>query len=129
MRNMKIHLNIFLLLIPIFGFCQKSIKLSAEENVLSKIAEIENHLRGKNSTNIKLPNEIVCLTGIVPKKVDGTYVGIVYWPTIEDVELWRKWVKAHHEKFSYDPNQVENHDLEKINVEYEKGKFRSNYCK
>jgi len=118
-----------LLHISIFGFCQASRKLSAQENVLSKITEIENHLKGKSSINIKLPNEIVCLTGIVPKKVDGTYVGIVYWPTLEDVELWRKWVKEHNGKFSYARKQVKHPDLEKINVEYEKGKFRSNYCK
>jgi hypothetical protein len=126
---MKILLNILLLFIPFLGFSQDSRKLSAEEYVLSKIGEIENHLMGKSSMNVKLPNGIVCLTGIAPKQVDGTYVGIVYWPTLEDIELWRKWVKEHHGKFSYDSKRIDNDDLEKINVEYEKGKFRSNYCK
>ena len=127
-ENMKILQVIFLLFIPLLGFSQESRKISAEESVLSTISEIENHLIGKSSMNVKLPNGIVCLTGIAPKEVDFTYVGTICRPTLEDIELWRKWVKEHHGKFSYDLNQIDNGDLEKINVEYEKGKFRSNYC-
>ena len=98
--------------------------------MLSEITEIENNLLGKNDTlDFKAPNGIVCLTGISPKKWDGTYIGIIYKPTLEDVKLWREWISKYHGKFYYDPAEINNPYYKKVIIEYEKGKFRSNYCK
>lgn len=120
----------FTLLLFLFSFCAYSQKVkSAEEFILSEISEIENNLIGKNDTlNFKTPNGIVCLTGITPKKLDATYIGIIYYPTLEDVKLWREWISKFHGKFYYEPTEINNSYYKKVVVEYEKDKFRSNYC-
>lgn len=121
----------FALFFTLFSHCAYSQnEMSAEEYILSKITKIENYLLGKNNNlNLKTPNEIVCLTGISPKKLDGTYIGIIYYPTLEDVKLWREWINKYHGKFYYDQNEINNLNYKKVVIEYEKGKFRSNYCK
>ncbi len=125
---MKKTLTLFLFL---FSFCVYSQKgKSAEEYILSEITEIDNNLIGKNDTlDFKTPNGIVCLTGISPKKVNLSYIGIIYYPTLEDVKLWREWISKYHGKFYYDQNEINNLNNKKVVIEYEKGKFRSNYCK
>jgi hypothetical protein len=125
---MKKTLTLFLFL---FSFCVYSQKGKyAEEYILSEITEIENNLIGKNDTlDFKTPNGIVCLTGISPKKVNLSYIGIICYPTLEDVKLWREWISKYHGKFYYDQNEINNLNNKKVVIEYEKGKFRSNYCK
>ena len=124
----KILLLITLLNSSLLIFSQESRKITAAEDVISKITEIENFLNQKTSMNIKLPNEIVCLTGIVPKKVDGTYVGIVYYPTLEEVKLWKEWFNHNQDKIFYD-SQTNNEDSKKIIVKLDSGEIRSNFCK
>jgi hypothetical protein len=125
---MKITFALFFTLFSLCAYSQN--EMSAEEYILSKITKIENYLLGKNNNlNLKTPNEIVCLTGISPKKLDGTYIGIIYYPTLEDVKLWREWINKYHGKFYYDQNEINNLNYKKVVIEYEKGKFRSNYCK
>ncbi|CAN1554057.1 hypothetical protein MCETHM1_02302 [Flavobacteriaceae bacterium] len=119
------------LILFLFSFCIYSQKgKSAEEFILSEITKIETNLIGKNDTiNFKTPNGIVCLTGISTKKVSLSYIGIIYYPTLEDVKLWREWISKYHGKFYYDPKEIDNPDYKKVVIEYEKDKFRSNYCK
>jgi hypothetical protein len=125
---MKEKITIFLIFFSICAYSQK--EKTAEEFILSEINEIENNLMGKNDTlPFKTSNGIVCLTGISPEKWDGTYIGIIYYPTFEDIKLWKEWVNKYHGKFSYDPTEIDNQYYKKVVVEYEKDKFRSNYCK
>ncbi|WP_297518123.1 hypothetical protein [Flavobacterium sp.] len=112
------------------GFSQNLKYKSAADEILSQIEQIE---KGAGY-NIKLPNSIACLTGIYPKNVDGTYVGIVYYPTLEELKLWRRFVNENHSKIKY--KNIPQSDLDsdifdfrEILYEYEPGKFKSNFCK
>ncbi len=109
------------------SFCQS--KKSAEEEVKAKLDTIENYLKGKNSMNIKLPNYIVCLTGITPKKGDGTYVGWIYYPTLEEVKLWRKWLEVNKAKLFYGALSKNSMGDDEIIVKFEDGTTRTSYCK
>ena len=133
---MKIKFAILFFLFPICSFSQDLVGPTAEQYILYKIREVEDFLTNKSSSmNFKLPNEIVCITGISPKDVDGTYIGIVYKPTLEDVKLWREWVSKNHGRFFYENEKINKSKefdeiyFKRVKVEYEKGKFRNNYCK
>jgi len=102
---------------------------SAAMEVAARIDIIEKHIMGKSNMNIKLPNSLVCLTKIAPQKIDGTYVGIVYYPTLEDVKQWREWLEKNKENVSFQLKTTESLESREILFEYEKGKFRSSYCK
>jgi hypothetical protein len=119
-----------LLLFFAFGFSQNPKYKSAADEIISQIEQIE---KGYDY-NIKLPNSIACLTGIYPKKVDGTYVGILYYPTLEELKIWKNLVNENHLKIKYKDMSESNldsdiFDLREILYEYEPGKFRSNFCK
>ena len=124
----RIYTYIFLLFF-VAGFSQNLKYQSAADEVLYQIEKIE---KGYDY-NIKLPNSIACLTNIYPKKFDGTYVGLVYYPTLEELTIWKNLVIENRLKIKYknisesnlDPDMFE---IREILYEYEPSKFRSNFC-
>ena len=125
----RIYTYLFLLIFTV-SFSQNKKFKSAADEIISQIEQIE---KG-NQYNIKLPNSIACLTGIYPKKVDGTYFGIIYYPTIEELKIWKKLVNENHLKIKYKDMRESNlesdiFELREILYEYEPAKFRSNICK
>jgi hypothetical protein len=124
----KIFTYILLLFFGV-SFSQNLKNKSAADEIISQIEQIEKGY----GYNIKLPNSIACLTGIYPKKVDGTYFGIVYYPTIEELKIWKKLVNENHLKIKYKEMTKSNLDSDifdsrEIFFEYEPGKFRTNFC-
>lgn len=109
------------------SFCQSG--KSAAEEVTARLDTIENYLKGKSSMNIKLPNSITCLTGITPKKGDGTYAGWIYYPTLEEVTLWRKWLEVNKNKLFYGVLSKQSIGYDEVIVKIEDGTTRSSYCK
>jgi len=118
-------LSYIFLLFFTFSFSQDLKHKNAADDVLVLIEKIEN---GKEYY-IKLPNQIACLTNIYPKKVDGTYFGILYYPTLEEIKLWKDWVNKNRSKLSFGIIADSELEYDEIIVEYEKGKTRSLYCK
>ena len=96
---------------------------SAAEIVNSSINEIEKWILNGNGFEIHLPNLIAHLSGIKPKKEDLNYFGHIYFPTIEEVKLWKDWYNKNKGKISF--SVVDKISGEKIiQFEYETGKFR-----
>ena len=125
----RIYTYIFLLFFGV-GFSQNLKYKSAADEIISQIEQIEKGY----GYNIKLPNSIACLTGVYPKKVDGTYVGIVYYPTLEELKIWKNLINENHLKIKYKDMSESNldsdiFDIREILYEYEPGKFKSNFCK
>ncbi len=121
--------NYILLLFFTFSFSQNLKYRSAADEIISQIEQIEKGY----GYNIKLPNSIACLTGIYPKEVDGNYFGIVYYPTIEELKIWKNLINENNLKIKYKVMPESNLDsnifeLREILYEYEPGKFRSNFC-
>lgn len=119
-----------LLLSFALGFSQNPKYKSAADEIISQIEQIEKGY----GYNIKLPNSIGCLTGIYPNKFDGTYVGIVYYPTTEELKIWKNLVNENHLKIKYKDVSESSlnsdiFDIREILYEYEPSKFRSNFCK
>lgn len=107
------------------GFSQNSPDNSAADEVISQIELIESG----NSYNVRLPNAIACLTGIFPKKSDGTYFGIIYEPTTAELNAWKKFVDENRSKITFkDASKSDFSGVREILYEYEPKKFRSNYC-
>ncbi|NHM02842.1 hypothetical protein [Flavobacterium difficile] len=125
----RIYTYIFLIFFGV-GFSQNQKYKNAADEIISQIEQIEKGY----GYNIKLPNSIACLTGIYPKKYDGTYVGIVYFPTSEELKIWKNFVNENHLKIKYKNISEANLDSDifeqrEILYEYEQGKFKSNFCK
>ena len=115
-----------LLLFSALGFSQNVKHKSAANEIIYQIEQIEKGY----GYNIKLPNSIACLTGIYPKKVDGTYVGIVDYPTLEELKIWKNLVNENHLKIKYKDSSETKldsdiFDVREILYEYEPGKFKS----
>ena len=124
----RIYTYIFLLFSAV-GFTQNLKYKSAADEIISQIEQIEKGY----GYNVKLPETIACLTGIYPKKVDGTYVGIVYYPTVEELKMWKNFVNENQFKIKYKDISNVNLDSDifdprEILFEYEPDKFRSNFC-
>jgi len=124
---MKIILLFLFLFFYSASFSQS--RKSAAEEVTTRLDTIENYLKGKSRMNIKLPNSIACLTGITPKKGDGTYAGWIYYPTLEDVTLWRKWLEANRSKIFYGVLSDNSMGYDEVIVKFEDGTTRTSYCK
>ncbi|MBC5864004.1 hypothetical protein [Flavobacterium turcicum] len=86
-----------LLIFSTFCLSQNVKHKNASDEIISQIEQIEKGYE----YNIKLPNSIACLTGVYPKKVDGTYVGIVYYPTLEELKIWKNFVNENYLKIKY----------------------------
>lgn len=119
-----------LLIFSTFCLSQNVKHKSAADEIKSQIEQIEKGY----GYNIKLPNSIACLTGVYPKKVEGTYVGIVYFPTLEELKIWKNFVNENHLKIKYKDISESKLDLDIFDVreilyEYQPGKFKSNFCK
>jgi hypothetical protein len=124
--------NFILLTISIFFVsCVSKKALPAQtpyEYVQSIIDEIEQGTIDKQKGYAgKLPNQLVCLSGIAPKELDLNYFGYVYTPTLSEIELWKEWLKNNKDKLKFDLDR-NLFDQVFVAFEYEKNKFRYNYC-
>ena len=75
--------------------------------------------------------EIVCLTNIETKNGAGNYLGISFFPSEIEIQLWKDWFEKNKAKISYsiDSDKYSREFGKKvIRVEYESGKFRNNVC-
>jgi hypothetical protein len=103
---------------------------SAADEIIFQIEQIE---KG-HSYDFKTPNRIACLTGIYPKDFDGTYLGVVYYPTNQELLVWKDFVRENQAKFKFkeipSPKVAEEayFNLVEILFEYEPDRFRSSFC-
>lgn len=123
---MKVITLIFTLFSSIlFGQTPKNIKevQSASDKVIYMITEMEKtHTNSDFSIDIKWANEIACLSKIIPKAWNGTSAGVIYSPTLEEIQLWKAWFEKFKDNFKF------GKDSSEILVEYKKGEFRTNKC-
>ena len=128
MRN-----TIFLILI-IFGFGIPKVeaqKNDASDEILSKIVKAEITLKERRQLDQRDLKEIVCLTNIETKNGDGNYLGISFFPSESEIQLWKDWFEKNKAKISYSiESEIYNREFggKVIQVEYESGKFRNNVC-
>ena len=120
--------QIILLTIFTINFCngQNSKYESPADKLIYELNVYEKSIVNENvKLDVKFPNRIACLTGIFPKKVDGTYLGLIYYPNNDEIKAWKNWITENRTKLKYG----ELIDGEKeILYEYEFEKFRSNNC-
>jgi len=106
MKNLKI-----LFFVLITGLCSaQEIRIRGvnppAEDVYDEIIAAEKELEAHNngtSGNIFRVHDIIALSKIQPKMVDGTYFGIVYTPSHEEILLWKEWFDKNRFYLSYDP--------------------------
>lgn len=109
-------------------------KSEAADEILYKIINAGIALEEEKPLNNEDLKEIVCLTNISTKKCDGNYLGIFYYPTKSEIQLWKNWFEENKTKISYSTNsdifnKVYYQGKRKlIQVEYESGKFRNTFC-
>lgn len=106
-------------------------KSDAANEVLLKIIRVEFAVKNKKPLNQQDLKEIVCLTNIETKKGDGNYLGISFFPSESEIQLWKEWFEKNKAKISYSTNsEIYNRvfGVKVIQVEYENGKFRNNVC-
>ena len=70
--------------------------------ILEAEKELEAHENG-TSGNIFRVHALIALSKIYPKMVDGTYFGILYRPSHEEILLWKEWYNKNRFYLSYDP--------------------------
>lgn len=123
------------LFLVIFGLTKVNAQKSdATNEVLLKIRRAEVAAKKKKELNQQDLNEIVCLTNIETKKGEGNYLGISFFPSESEIQLWKDWFKKNKDKIAYSKNSdLYNKEVyigkrKVIEVEYEKGKFRNNVC-
>ena len=139
-KNRKTELfmrkTVFLILI-VFSF--GTLKMEAQKNdaadeILFKIVKAGVALREKKQLNQDDLREIVCLSNISTQKWDGNFVGVFYFPSETEVQLWKDWFENNKAQISYSTNsEIFNKIYYKgkqqvIQVEYENGKFRNSVC-
>lgn len=106
-------------------------KSEAADEILSKIIKAEVALKEEKPLNQKDLKEIVCLTNIEPINGDGNYLGIIFFPTKSEIQIWKDWFEKNKTKISYSTDsEIYNKEFggKVIQVEYENGKFRNNVC-
>ena len=105
----------------------------AAKLIIAKIEKAETALKEGKQLNQQELKEIVCLTNIGTKKGDGSYVGIVHYPSESEIQIWKDWFENNKTKISFSTDsEIYNREFignsKVIQVEYESGKFRNNVC-
>jgi hypothetical protein len=103
----------------------------ASQEIYNKIINIEVSLKEKKPLNQKDLKEIVCLSNIETKNGDGNYLGISFFPTENEVLIWKEWFEKNKNNISYSTeSELYNKEFKTkvIKVEFENGKFRNNVC-
>jgi len=99
-KKMKSFYLIFLF--PFGCFSQQASSKNPANELFKKSDKVEKDLIKNNQTiDFGTVNEIICLTQIYPKKVDGSYIGIIYYPTLEEVKLWKNWFEKYKFQIQY----------------------------
>ena len=100
-----------LFLVMITGLCPaqeiriRGINPPAEDiydEIIGAEKVLEAHENGL-SANFYRVHALISLSKIYPKMVDGTYFGILYTPSHEEIQLWKQWYSKNKYYLSYDP--------------------------
>lgn len=100
-----------LFLVMIISLCTaqeiriKGISPPAEDiydEIIGAEKELEAHENG-TSANFYKVHAIIALSKITPKVWDGTYMGVLYNPSHQDIMLWKEWYSKNRYYLSYDP--------------------------
>jgi len=100
-----------LFLVMITGLCPaqeiriRGINPPAEDiydEIIGAEKVLEAHENGL-SANFYRVHDIIALSKITPKVWDGTYMGIRYKPSHEEILLWKEWYNKNRFYLSYDP--------------------------
>jgi hypothetical protein len=103
----------------------------AAKLIIAKIEKAETDLKEGKQLNQQDLNEIVCLTNIETKKGEGSYIGIIFYPSEREIQIWKDWFEKNKTKISYSTDNeiyIKEFGGKVIQVEYENGKFRNNVC-
>jgi hypothetical protein len=103
----------------------------AAKIIIAKIEKAENDFKNGIILNQQDLKEIVCLTNIGTKKGDGNYIGIIFYPSESEIQIWKDWIEKNKTKISFSTNSdlyFREFGIKVIQVEYESGKFRNNVC-
>jgi len=131
----KLMKKIICLILFIFGFIKiEAQNSSASDEILFKIVKMGIAVKEETQLNQNDLREIVCLTNIGTKKWDGNFVGEFYFPSKDEIQIWKDWFEENKTKISYSTNSdIFNREFYQskrkvIQFEYESGKFRNNVC-
>ena len=131
MKNIRCS---FLILVVIGITKVEAQESKAADEILSKIEKAEIALKEKKQLNQGDLHEIVCLTNIETKKGNGNYLGISFFPSESEIQLWKDWFVKNKTRISYSTSsdtynkEIFDGKCKVIQVEYESGKFRNNVC-
>lgn len=109
-------------------------KNEAADEILFKILKAGVALRDDKQLNQDDLKQIVCLTNIETKKGDGNYLGISFFPSESEIQLWAVWFEKNKSRIGYSTSsdlynrEIYNGKRKVIQVEYENGKFRNSVC-
>ncbi len=130
MKKISFYFSILFALIFTNVHAQES---EAAKVIIDKIEKAESDLKQGKKLNQQDLKEIVCLTNIGTKKGEGSYIGIVHYPSESEIQVWKDWFENNKTKISYSvDSEIYNREFsinsKVIQVEYENGKFRNNVC-
>ena len=126
----KILAYFFILFVLKFTTVQAQ-ESEAAKLIIAKIEKAKTALKEGKQLNQQELKEIVCLTNIGTKKGDGSYIGIIFYPSESEIQIWKDWFEKNKAKISYSTDsEIYNREFggKVIQVEYETGKFRNNVC-
>jgi len=99
------YIILFLIVFPSFCFSQTDYKTvtfqKAKDEIYAEILQAENSIKNTDSQYWVRTEKIVCLSGIIPKKIDHQYTGLSYKPTFEEIERWKKWFRKNKKNLKY----------------------------
>lgn len=87
------------------------INKDASIELLNRIDFLEKQLKRKKA-KFYLVEDIVNLSGITTESWDGSWIGVQYFPSENEILKWKKWIEDNKEKLYYEPYKS-----------YEEGKF------
>lgn len=106
----------------------------AARQILIKIMNADKAIKEDGKFNQVELSEIICLTNIGTKIGEGSYIGIIFFPDENEIQIWKDWYEKNKTKISYsNTSDIYNKEVyfEKrkvIQVEYEIGKYRNTVC-
>lgn len=93
--------------------------------------ELHKYSKGK-SVDFYLAEDLVNLTGISTKKIDGNWIGIQYTPNKNEIFQWKRWFNSNKTKLYFEPYKYikngmfhyefihESNNLEKIIIPFDR---------
>lgn len=108
-------------------------QIKASQQILQEILSVQESIEQGKPLNQYYLNDIVCLTNLPTLKQLSDDFGTEYFPSLEEVQIWKEWFEKNQSKISYVNNYQPENPLDPINlviiqVEYEKRKYRNTNC-